>query len=132
MAALSRTFVLRNDRNAKALWLFLRNNWAAKADSGKPLSVTVQEHKSKRSVEQNRRYWAILNDIASRAWIDGRQFSAEAWHAFFVARFIGHEDTPDGRQVGISTTTLTVGEFNDYMTRVEVYAEEELGIELEP
>lgn len=126
-----RVFVLRTDHNAKSLWLFLRNNWRALAGDGKPLSVTVQEHKAKRSSEQNRRYWAILNEIAAGAWIGGRRYGADAWHEFFKARLIGLEEVPDGRSVGISTTTLSVSDFAEYMTKVEAYAVEELGIEVE-
>lgn len=125
-----RTFVLRDERNANALWVFLKSNWRALADENRPLAVTVAEHKAKRSVDQNKRYWAILNEIAEGAWIGGRQFSTEAWHEFFRAKFIGYEETPDGRQIGISTTTLSVAEFGDYMTRVEAYAAAELGIEI--
>lgn len=125
-----RTFVLRDEPNARALWQFLKNNWRALAGAGKPLAVTIQEHKAKRSVDQNKRYWAILNEIAANAWVSGRQFSAEAWHEFFKAKFIGYEETPDGRLHGISTTTLNVAEFGDYMTRIEVYSTDELGISI--
>lgn len=130
MAVMLRTFVLRDEPNARALWQFLKNNWRALAGAGKPLAVTIQEHKAKRSIDQNKRYWAILNEIAANAWVSGRQFSTEAWHEFFKAKLIGYEETPDGRQIGISTTTLAVAEFGDYMTRIEVYAAEELGIEI--
>lgn len=129
MASPLRTFVLRDERNANALWVFLKSNWRALADENRPLAVTVAEHKAKRSVDQNKRYWAILNEIAEGAWIGGRQFSTEAWHEFFRAKFIGYEETPDGRQIGMSTTTLSVAEFGDYMTRVEAYAAAELGVE---
>ena len=125
-----RTFVLSNDDRAKALGAFLRGNWRAMADAGKPLQVTVAEYKAKRSGEQNRRYWAILNQIAAEAWIDGKQFSADAWHEFAKRKFIGCEETPGGGSVGISTTTLSVSEFSDYTTRVEVYAAQELGLEV--
>lgn len=131
IATMLRVFVLRTDHNARSLWLFLRNNWRALAGDGKPLSVTVQEHKEKRSSDQNRRYWAILNEIAAGAWIGGRRYGADAWHEFFKARLIGLEEVPDGRSVGISTTTLSVSDFAEYMTKVEAYAVEELGIEVE-
>lgn len=44
-----RTFVLRDERNANAIWVFLRSNWRALADASRPLAVTVAEHKAKRS-----------------------------------------------------------------------------------
>lgn len=124
-----RTFVLRDDRNAKALWAFLRQNWRALAGDGKPLAVTVQPHKAKRSVDQNKRYWSILNHIAEMAYLDGKQFTADAWHEYFKRLFIGAEDLPGGGTVGISTTILSVAEFTEYMTKVEIYAVEELGLE---
>lgn len=130
MPALSRTFVLRGEQNAQQLWAFLKANWIALANAGKPLAVTVTEHKAKRSVDQNKRYWAILNEIAAGAWVGGKQFSTEAWHEFMKVKFIGAEETPDGRLIGISTTVLSVPEFADFMTRVEAYAAEELSIEI--
>lgn len=125
-----RTFVLRDEINARALWSFLKNNWMARAGEGKPLAVTIQEHKAKRSDEQNKRYWVVLNEISAKAWVNGRQFSADAWHEFFKTKFIGYEETPDQRRIGISTTTLAVAEFGEYMTRIEAYAVDDLGIEI--
>ena len=77
---LFRTFILREEVNASALWSFLKANWRDTAKDGKPLAVTVQEYKAKRSGDQNRYYWQRLNEIAEQAWIGGRQFSADAWH----------------------------------------------------
>lgn len=129
MATALRTFVLRGDSNAQALWAFLRSNWRQLADAGKPLAITVAPHKAQRSPDQNKRYWALLNEISADAWLDGSQFSAQAWHAYFAIKFIGCEDLPGGGTVAISTTALDVAEFAAYMTRIEVYAAEELGIE---
>lgn len=130
MTTISRTIVLRNESNAQNLWSLLKSNWKALAAAGKPLAITVEEHRAKRSTQANRRYWALLNEIAANAWLDGRQFSAAAWHSWFAATFIGCEDLPGGGTVAISTTTLNVEEFAAYMTRIEVYAAQELGVEL--
>ena len=123
-------YVLRNDKSAGALWQMLKLNWRSMADAGRPLVVEVKEHKSKRSVDQNRRYWAILRHIAKNAWVNGRQFSDKAWHEHFKREFIGLEELPDGSWFGISTTQLCVADFTEYMNKVELYAVEELGIEL--
>lgn len=130
MATISRTFVLRTRENADSFGAFLRANWRAMADAGKPLAITAEEHRAKRSTQANKRYWAILNQIAESAWLDGRQFSSAAWHAWFAAKFIGCEDLPGGGMVAISTTTLNTEEFAAYVTRLEVYAAQELGVEL--
>jgi hypothetical protein len=130
MAAMLRTFVLRDDMNAAALWAFLKNNWKPMATDGKPLAVTVTPHKTKRSIEQNKRYWLILNEIAENGYVAGKRFSAESWAEYFKGKFIGFEETPDGRLIGISTTSLDVSQFAEYMTRIESYAATELGIEI--
>ena len=124
-----RVVILRDEFNAKFLWNLLRN-WKALAAQGKPLAVHVDEHGEQRSGAQNRLYWATLRDIAENARPDGKQFDTNAWHAYFALNMIGSQDLPDGRSAPISTTTLTVAEFADYVTRVQQYAVAELGVEL--
>ena len=129
-----RTFVLRTDGNAKALWGFLKSNWASCAQQGKPLAVTVSEHKSKRSVDQNKRLHAILQAIAEQAWVGSKQYPMETWKEAARRRLIGTEevDLPDGTRMerGISTTTLDVAAFSEMMDRLEAWAVTELGVEL--
>lgn len=127
---MERRFVLRDDTNARLLWAFLRANWQEMASVGRPLAVTVAEAKARRSGDQNRRYWALLNEIAAQAWVGGRQYSADVWHAEFAGQFIGWNDTPSGNRVPISTTSLSVDEFSAYMDRIEAYAATELGLEM--
>jgi hypothetical protein len=104
---------------------------AAKAlvKAGRDVEVIVRERKSKRSIEQNKRYWALLREVAATVWIDGRQFPDEVWHEQFRRWFIGMDEAtmPDGEVVmrGISTTTLSVAEFTDYMTRIEHWCVEQ-------
>jgi hypothetical protein len=43
---------------------------------------------------------------------------------------IGSEELPHGGTAGISTTSLSVAEFAEYVGKVEAYAASELGIEL--
>lgn len=127
---MERTFVLREEPNARQLHAFLKANWREMASVGRPLAVTVGEAKAKRSGDQNRRYWALLREIAEHAWIGGRRFSSDAWHAEFAGRFIGWDETPSGTRVPISTTTLSVAAFTEYMDRIEAYATTELGVEM--
>lgn len=122
--------MLRNESATTALAAFLRQNWRAMAREGRPLAVLVQEHKSKRNGQQNRLYWALLREISEQAWIDGKQFSSEARHAFFASKFIGWQDAPGGIKTPISTTTLDVHAFAEYVTQIQAYAGTELGIEL--
>lgn len=127
---LSRLFILRGPTECKQLHAFLKANWPACAQAGKPISVQVAEHKAKRSTEQNKLLWSVLHDIAANAWVAGRQFSADAWHEQFKREFIGCEELPNGYHVGISTTALSVEEFSNYIEQIREYASNSLGIEL--
>jgi hypothetical protein len=127
----NKTFVLHNETNAKALWAFLKANWKSMADQGRALAVLIVEHKSKRSLEQNKRYWAILRDISRQSWVRGKQFNEDAWHELFKRQFSGMDELPNGDMAGISTTTLNVKEFTDYMEEVERYAIEDLGVQFD-
>jgi len=129
--SLHRTFVLRTDAHTEAAITFIASNAPAMSKAGTPLSVTVAEHKSKRSVEQNARYWKLINEIAEKSWLQGKQFSSEAWHENFKREYIGTEDTPGNGTVGISTRTLSVGDFSTYMDRVQQFAAEHLGVEFD-
>lgn len=128
--SLLRVFVLRESGHLRMLQGFIGANWAACAKAGKPLEIVITEHKAKRSDQQNRRYWALLNDIAEAAWLDGKRFSADAWHEHFKRLLIGSEELPGGGQVGLSTTTLDVMEFSTYMDKIEAYVTTELGVQL--
>lgn len=126
-----KTFVLRDEIALRQLGAFLRSNWLAMAQAGKPLGIMVAEYKAKRNNPQNRLYWAVLNEIAASAWIDGKQYSADAWHELFKRRFIGIEELPGGGTAGISTASLSVPEFSEYVERVMQCAAEELGVTIE-
>ncbi len=127
-----RTFVLRSDKEAQALWKFLKVNWKGMADTGRALEVSIGEYKHKRSVEQNKRLHALLTDIAESAYVNGFQYSSESWKEYYRRKFIGTEEIrfPDGtaQERGISTTTLSVSEFADFMNRIEAHAVSELGV----
>ncbi len=100
-------------------------------EPGQRWLVTIQQEKTKRSIEQNRRYWAALNEIAGQVRIDGRQHKPDTWHEFYKARFLPCETAwICGQLVSVpeSTTTLTVREFAQYMTQIEAHATQELGV----
>lgn len=126
---MNRTFILRNETFVQAVISFISSNAPAMAAQGKPMAVTVSESKSRRSVDQNKRYWALLQEIAAGAWVEGKQYSADAWHENFKREFIGYEDIPNGGKAGISTTTLDVAAFTEYMDRISDYAQDHLAIE---
>jgi hypothetical protein len=99
----------------------------AKAKHG--LEVVIRPMKDKRSVAQNRRYWLMLRELAAIAWVNDRLYTDQVWHEQFKRQFIGCEEfvLPSGaiEQRGISTTTLSIEEFGEYMTQIEAWAAEQ-------
>ena len=130
---MQKTIVLRGDLQAQSLWAFLKQNWRAMADAGKPLAVSITEAKSKRSTSQNARYWALVTEIAEQAWVDGKQFGKDAWHEHLARRFgVCREITlPDGTNIMVrkSTADMDMQTFAAYLAKIEAYAVRELGVE---
>lgn len=85
--------------------------------------------RQKRSNPQNARYWVLLHVISERCPVEGNLYSADTWHLWARSKFLGCSETllPSGRTLILprSTTTLDVGEFNDFMTRLEAWAAEQ-------
>lgn len=126
---IDRLFVLRSKENAAALYAFLKANWEALAGAGKPLMVQVSEYKTKRTREQNRRYWLLLEAIAAQAWVNGQRYSSACWHEYYKRKYIGVVDLPGGATMASSSTDLSVADFAEYMDKVEADAATELGVE---
>lgn len=94
-------------------------------ETGTGYELVLRPLKSKRSIEQNKRYWKLLLELSDVAWVGDRQFTKDAWHEYFKREFIGIEELPGGGQIGISTAKLSVEEFGNYMTRIEQWAAEQ-------
>jgi len=96
------------------------------AFTGEPCVLTFQQVSEKRRDAQNRRYWAILHEIAEQIKVDTRTMSADTWAEWAKRRFIGVIEIPlpDGEVVvvGMSSTKLSVAEFSEYMLMIEVWA----------
>lgn len=123
-----KTFILREPAHAHALIAYLKANAGPQVAAGRPLSVTVDEYRAKRSNEQNARYWALLTEIAENVSIDGKWFSRDVWHEWFKDRLAPKIEGPSGL-IAISTTQMSVEQFAQYMTQIESYAAQELGVE---
>lgn len=121
-------FILREPAHAHALIAYLKANAGRQASAGRPLAVEVSEYKEKRSNDANARYWALLTEIAEQAVVDGKRFSKDAWHQWFRDQYAPKEDSPSGL-VAMSTSAMTKPQFQDYVTRIEVYAVQMLGVE---
>lgn len=111
------TFVLINDRvrdNAVAAIRSAPGNW--RVSISPPL----------RTIDQNSKLWAMLNDVA-RAKPEGREWPPETWKAAFM-HFLGHQvmfaEGLDGSgpfPVGFRTSRLTVKQMIDLIDCIYAY-----------
>ncbi|QTO46374.1 recombination protein NinB [Burkholderia latens] len=121
-------FVLRAPEHGHALVSYIKSLAGPMAAAGKPMMVTVDEYGSKRSTQANARYWALLEEISGQAYVDGKRFSREAWHMYFREQYAPKEDGPAGL-TPMSTSQMDKETFQRYVTQIEVYAAETLGVE---
>ena len=118
--------------NKRPLMTTIYNNLGVWLEANAELEVCVRPYNSKRSVEQNRRLWKIYGELADKAWVNGRRYSAETWHEYCKGMFLGYElkAMPDGTEIKtpISTTTLNTAEMTDYQNRLQAWAAGNFGL----
>ena len=83
--------------------------------------MILELRKPKRSLEQNRYYWAVLTDISEQV-VPGRSYEPSVWHEYLRALFLPERmvELPDGsvKMVEASTSELRVNEFTEYLEKV--------------
>lgn len=118
--------------NKRPLMTTIYNNLGAWLEANAELEVCIRPYNSKRSIEQNRRLWKIYGELADKAWVNGRRYSAETWHEYCKGMFLGYElkAMPDGSEfkTPISTTTLNTAEMTDYQSRLQAWAAGNFGL----
>lgn len=100
------------------------------ADFTKPWELICRPYKTTRSLEQNKRYWALMGEVAEQmaAHMDGVYHAPESWHEIMKKRFLGYDVMEvEGAtyEVPKSSRKLKVDEFADFMTQVEAWAIEQ-------
>lgn len=123
MAGVLRTFILRDGGVRERAIEFL-----AGLDITKLYEVVIRIHKSKRTRDQNARYWAILGIVESETG-----HTANEVHEWCKHEFLGFDVIEIfGARVEIpkSTTGLNTKQFAKYCERVEAWAVSELGVRL--
>lgn len=118
--------------NKRPLMTTIYNNLGVWLESNAELEVCIRPYNSKRSIEQNRRLWKIYGELADKAWVNGRRYSAETWHEYCKGYFLGFElkAMPDGSELKtpISTTRLNVAEMTEYQNNIQSWAANEFKI----
>ena len=83
--------------------------------------MILELRKPKRSLEQNRYYWAVLTDISEQV-VPGRAYEPSVWHEYLRALFLPERmvELPDGsvKMIEASTSELRVNEFTEYLEKV--------------
>lgn len=133
MAALYKEFTLKSPGIWPFIVSFVKANAKACAEKGAPLRIIVTAEERRRTKEQNAFYFGpVLRDISSQAWVDGQQFKTDTWHEYFADMFAPKIEIalPDGRLFTRrkSTSEFSVGEFSEYVTKVQAYAANEFGV----
>ncbi len=136
MATLYREFILDRRGIWQAIVAFIRKNYEAAVDSGKPLHIIVTTSDKKRTNQQNARLWGyVYKTISDQAWDNNRQFSDMVWHEYYANKYMPRVEMilPGGEIMSRrkSTSELNVGEFTEYMQAVEVDAATEYGVVFE-
>jgi hypothetical protein len=134
MTTLYREFPLKTPSVWPLFVSFVKANAAHFADRGEHLRLIVTSDEKKRTSQANRHYFGpVLTTISQQAWVDGRQFSKEAWHEMYARRFGVMEEMtlPTGEIIvrRKSTTEMSVGEFSNYTNLVMADAAQEFGVE---
>lgn len=131
--SLHREFVLDNPQRWTAAQSFVESNRDAMVQAKNPLRIIITTEEAKRNAEQNKYYWkAVITQIAEQVWIEGKQYSKEAWHEMAARKFGVCKDVelPSGEVVikRLSTTEMKVKEFSEYIEQVMAWAANELGV----
>ena len=98
----------------------------------KPHRIELKPYRHSRSLEQNALMWVWFREL-SQSYQDayGEWKSDQTWHDIFVDEFLTVEVTEvKGKVYKLHTTTseLNVEEFSDFLTQIDQFCAEELGI----
>ena len=117
--SLSKTYIIRSQLIADNACKAILNNWERMEADHKPMCVEIK--RTSRSLEQNKRYWAILHRFSKAVKVGGRHYSAEILHEYFKREFIGITALPNGMPMAKSSADLSVDAFGEYMQQVEAW-----------
>lgn len=79
--------------------------------------ITIKEYKKNRNLEQNKKMWAMLNDISNQVVWHGHKLSKENWKDIFSASLKQQQVVPglDNNFVvlGAHTSKMTISELSE-------------------
>jgi hypothetical protein len=126
--SVQRVFVLRDAPYYRQALAYLAERWQDQARAGRPLSVTVSEHRATRTAGQNARMWAMLGDVARQVDWHGRRLAPEEWKDVFTAALKRRRVVPglDGGFVvlGASSRAMSVAEMSELLALIDGFGAE--------
>jgi hypothetical protein len=94
-------------------------------------SVDVREYRPKRSLEQNRTYWMWMRELANFVVNStGQIVSDDDMHEMMKDKFLHTKVIEMGGEafrISRSTTDQSVDEMSDYMSKIDMWAANDLG-----
>lgn len=132
--------VVLRPENAPQRWDFTWAKVCEYLELGKPVMLTVDEFKPRRSLDQNARFHAICADMAAQFPWAGQAIDTEGWKRLLVDAWARVEGKGQGRVVpsidgqsvvnlGIQTRKMSVADMTDLMAFAEAWATEH-GVQL--
>ena len=90
-----------------------------KLDDAKFYDVSIREHKDSRSIQQNKRYWALITELGSFLG-----YNTEEMHAMMAYKYLSYKNELLGDEVVVvpSTTKLNIKQFAEYYDKVCQFA----------
>jgi len=91
--------------------------------------VIIQEHKTKRSVEQNSLMWKLLTDVSNQVDWYGQKLTPSDWKCVLSSalqqmRVVPNIDGTGFVSIGLYTSKMTVKMMNDMITLIEAFGAE--------
>lgn len=101
---------------------------ALEAVRAAPIGHVAEVRAETRSLQQNSRLWAMLDEVSAQVEWYGRKYPSEAWKDLFTAALNQQEIVPglEGGIValGARTSHMSKGQLGDLMTFIEAWGAE--------
>lgn len=121
-----RTFII-TEQTARTEMLRI-DSIVSSALQGGDVEVVLRRPKKGRSLDQNRRLWAVLGDISKQVEWYGRYLPSEAWKDVFTAALEKQDVVPGITEgfvmIGGRTSKMTKQRFADLLTLIDAFGAE--------
>jgi hypothetical protein len=104
---MKRNWIIRDQHALKRLLTLM-----GRFEIVKPIKVTIEHYRSKRTLAQNSKMWAMLADISRQVEWHGRWLSPEDWKIIFSAALMKQESVPSLDGTGFVVLGVQTSKFS--------------------